>query len=375
MTYVFQQERPDTVDFRVSRYEYVLPTVLQVLGIPGLLVGLYGLITGILWSGIGTFDYLLVSVGGLFFSVGRLLSKQQSREPKCIRFDNALAQLVISQDHNFLNTVSIPFQDLKEFVHRRKSDPTVSGPTAQATYEVILLTKDFQIWVLGEFSTERKAIQHLNFLKEKISLLKEGKRMVPVTPKSITVLKTASSTLLKWRNGDVATPFFGLIILISIYGIVTVIFDLGGFPILLYDIFLTIFSLVITAFIFTYLKKRNRLTRLEISTDKLKLLSDKGSVSILIRELELNQIRAIGTKFSGQEKGKGLLIADAETIQLMDDVHNRRLSFGDAIGAFQKLRKAFQIEVSGLSGVDAIRLSIMIRTLVQARTGNFEKED
>ena len=375
MKYVFQQERHDTVDFRVSRYEYVLPTVLQVLGILGLIFGLYGLITGILWSGIGTFDYLMASVGGLFLSVGRLLSKQQRWEPRCIRFDNASAQLLISQDQNFLNTVSIPYQDLKEFDQRKTNNSTVSGPTSQAAYEVVLLTKDFQVWVLGEFSTEHKAAQHLSFLKGKVNLSMEGVREVPATPKSLTVLKSASSTLLKWRNADDTTALIGLIILISIYGIGTVIFDLGGFPVFVYDIFLTVFSLAIIAFVFNYLKKRNRLTCLEISTDKLKFRSEHKSGSIPIRELDLNQIRAIGTHFSGQESAKGLLIADEETMQLMDDVQNRRLSLRDMVGAFQKLRKAFQIDVSGLSGVDAIRLSIMIRTLVQARIGNSEKGD
>ncbi|MFZ9504908.1 MAG: hypothetical protein ACO263_10090, partial [Cyclobacteriaceae bacterium] len=155
----------------------------------------------------------------------------------------------------------------------------------------------------------------------------------------------------------------------------TVIFDLGGFPVFVYYIFLTVFSLAIIAFVFNYLKKRNRLTCLEISTDKLKFRSEHKSGSIPIRELDLNQIRAIGTHFSGQESAKGLLIADEETMQLMDDVQNRRLSLRDLVGAFQKLRKAFQIDVSGLSGVDAIRLSIMIRTLVQARIGNSEKGD
>ena len=369
MKYVLRKVTDDVLDFHAASEVWLVPLIFRLVGLIFFSGGLYGLISGFNQDAGEPLAQLLLGAGGMFLSIGILAGRAGSEVPRRIRFDNKAAHILISQDKNLKETVTLPYQRIRDFTSRWTNGSSGSNKATQGIYQVLMTTIDLQVWILGEFRNPEKAEAHRKYLSEMIDRSKTATEMPVSVTRKVTVERNGETARLLWKSNEQPARMSGILLLASMLLLMNYIYNQFGFPEIFYYLIGGVMMVIMGVLVILIFSRWSEQCRLEIADGKFRYLKVRGTFVKLVREVDVSTIRAIGVNFENN-RASGILIADEEMFNVLSGVSSRKISWSDVLNVYRKLRTVFNLPASGWSGVDRIRFAEMLRMLVQAHQGN-----
>jgi len=368
MRYLLRSVDSRRLDFQVEKFGFNLPILLLIPGLLLILIATYGFWSGYWLLEASSLGWLLLGIGGVLSSVALLMGRSGVRWPRRIRFDNDRACMTISQDNDWKNTADVPYREIREISFRANSVPG-SKTIQRLVYDVILITVNLQIWHLGRFSSEEKAKAHAVYLSEMIELKKAGQPHNPEVPKSIRLENVGGKAILRWRNDDRGARALGILIFASLLPIVIFSFSQQEDMTWVFNIICGGIVLMEVFLIYSLLDNWNEIYRIEIDNKSFACFRERGLKLKVLRNMDLDDIRSIGSMFEVNQDDTRLLVVETGLFQVLEDVVSGKIGFMDAFHAFRKLGAALKLPAASLSTVERIRLSEMLRMLVRTAGG------